>query len=68
MTGIDAKNVSKKKCLKFNGIEIFYSRTFDDKIKNKPFWYVNSLGLIEIAQYGASVSQLYNISVSDKIS
>ena len=67
MTGITGENVTSDKCFVVNEIKIHYARTFDDKIKGRPFWYKNSIGLVEFAQYNQSASELKEIKLGDKV-
>ncbi|MEM8845318.1 MAG: SAM-dependent chlorinase/fluorinase [Pseudomonadota bacterium] len=67
MTGIEAKDVSQQQSLKVNELDVSFARTFDNELKDKPFWYANSLGLIEVAQSKASVAELYQINIGDKV-
>ena len=59
MTGIRAERVDAGSSLAIMGRPLFRARTFSDLPSGVPFWYVNSLGLVEIAvNQGSAAEQL----------
>jgi S-adenosylmethionine hydrolase len=49
MTGIRAATLTQDQMLELNGRRIGMGRTFADMPPGTPFWYENSIGLVEIA-------------------
>lgn len=49
LTGIRAEGVNVDRQIAINGFSIGYARIFSDVDFGQPFWYENSIGLIEIA-------------------
>jgi len=49
ITGLRYGDELEGKILLVNGLRIPQARTFSDKPKGEPFWYRNSMGLVEIA-------------------
>jgi len=49
LTGIRAEGVNSDRKIAINGFTIGYARIFSDVDVGQPFWYENSIGLIEIA-------------------
>ena len=47
--------------------EMPYARVFYERERGELFWYVNSIGLVEIAANCASAAQLLNLKVGDAI-
>jgi S-adenosylmethionine hydrolase len=43
------------------------ARTFADVAEGQAFWYVNSIGLVELAANGCSVAQAFNIALGDRV-
>ena len=68
MTGIDSARVSVDIIFRINEIEFMFQKTFENSTKVQPFWYANSIGLVEFAQFSQSVAGLYNLKVGDKVS
>ena len=48
-SGIGADEIDEDALLSVAGFEVGYARTFSDAIRGEPFWYRNSIGLVEIA-------------------
>ena len=68
MTGINGAQVSANTVFRVNEAEFEFQKTFQNKGRDKPFWYVNSIGLIEFAHYGQSIAGLYHFNVGDRVS
>lgn len=49
------------------GQALAWQRTFSDVPKGQAFWYVNSVGLVEIAANRASAAQLLELKVGDPV-
>jgi S-adenosylmethionine hydrolase len=49
MSGIDAEAISDNTLFIVNGATLHYARTFSDVPEGQPFWYRNSIGLVEFA-------------------
>lgn len=49
MTGMRAGSIDQQSLLDIGGRVLAYASTFSDALPGSAFWYVNSLGLIEIA-------------------
>lgn len=49
MTGMRAGSIEQQRLLDVGGRVLAYASTFSDALPGNAFWYVNSLGLIEIA-------------------
>lgn len=67
MTGIDAKNVNKNRCVRVSGQAVEYAETFCRVPSGGLFWYPNSLGLVEIAANQGSAAELLSLALGDKI-
>ena len=68
MTGLHGARINKDASLVVKGNRINYTRVFAEAEKAQPFWYVNSIGLVEFAHYGQSVAGLYHFNVGDRVS
>jgi S-adenosylmethionine hydrolase len=66
VTGVRALNPSSR--LAVNGRPLPYARVFSDVPHAALFWYVNSLGLLEIAGNGISAAAELSISVGQQVS
>jgi hypothetical protein len=67
MTGIDAKNFNKNRCVRVSGRMVKYAETFCRVPAGGLFWYPNSLGLVEIAANQGSAAELLSLALGDKI-
>lgn len=67
MTGIDARNIDINQRIRVSGQLIGHAETFCRVPAGQPFWYANSLGLVEIAANGASAAALLALVLGDKI-
>lgn len=66
LTGVRAIKVTRDTRFIFGSRLITYARVFSDAIPGKPFWYGNSLGLVEFALSGDSAAQFMGASVGDQ--
>jgi S-adenosylmethionine hydrolase len=67
MSGIAGKNINKNNLVHAAGREIPYAETFCRAPSGQLFWYVNSLGLVEIAANGRSAAAMLPLALGDKI-
>jgi len=67
MTGIDLRNHRKIRHLVVGGRPVERARTFCDVPPGSPFWYENSLGLLELAVNGGSAARFFGLALGDKI-
>ena len=67
MTGLLGENLLKNSLVRVPGREIRYAETFCRVAPGELFWYVNSLGLAEIAAREASAADLLPLALGDKI-
>ncbi len=63
MTGIVAKDVADTGVLSINGQSLRYARTFSEVPQGSPFWYRNSLGLVELAVNRDSAASLLGLEL-----
>ncbi|NNF96372.1 MAG: SAM-dependent chlorinase/fluorinase [Halobacteria archaeon] len=63
MTGLHGARISKDAALMINGAQINYARVFAEAEKGKPFWYVNSNGLVEIAMNQADAARTLGLDI-----
>ncbi|TDX97946.1 SAM hydrolase/SAM-dependent halogenase family protein [Thiohalophilus thiocyanatoxydans] len=67
MTGIRSETLGTDQQLQIGDQMLEYTRTFSLAEKGRPFWYRNSVGLVELALYGDSVAERLNLCVGDKL-
>ena len=65
MTGVRAAGVDHNRCLALKDWIIEYAYTFSEAVPNKPFWYENSNGLVELALREGSVSKALDLTVGN---
>lgn len=66
-TGIRAELAAPEDHLKLGAHKLPHARTFAEAAKGHPFWYRNSVGLIEIAANRASAAQLLGLSIGERV-
>ncbi|TNG01357.1 MAG: hypothetical protein EP297_02500 [Gammaproteobacteria bacterium] len=66
-TGIRGECLNKNMVININGNQVTYAETFSQREKGELLWYVNSIGLVEIAVNQDSASQSFGIEVGTKI-
>jgi len=66
-TGLRAAGLPTARKLVARGREIGHARVFADVPHGAPFWYENSVGLVEIAVSGASAARALGLAVGDAI-
>jgi len=67
MSGISGENAHKNKVISVSGREIRYAETFCRVPQGELFWYVNSLGLVEIAANAGSAAAIVPLALGDRI-
>ncbi|MDX1571454.1 MAG: SAM-dependent chlorinase/fluorinase [Xanthomonadales bacterium] len=67
MTGIRAERVEVETSLAINGRPLFKARTFSDLPPGVPFWYENSLGLVEIAVNQGNATSLLGLEIGTPV-
>lgn len=67
MTGRSGDSVPKHLKIAVQGKELTYARVFFEREKEELFWYVNSIGLVEIAANCESAVRLLNLKVGDAV-
>ena len=65
VTGLRAARFSKSKTLKIGRRVLRYARNFEEAAS--PFWYANSMGLVEIAAPRASAARLLRLRVGSRV-
>jgi hypothetical protein len=65
-TGIRASNVPRDAVLSANGHRISYARVFGEATE-KPFWYENSHGLVEVAMDRVNAAQALGLSIGQPV-
>ena len=68
MTGLDAAALNPAGFLQVAGRRIGYRRTFCDAVPDEPFWYMNSLGLVEIAVNMGRADAVLGIGIGAPVS
>lgn len=66
-TGLRGKGLPEDRPLCLRRMQIPHARVFGEAESSKPFWYVNSLGLVEIAMPGASAAGMLGIRVGQEV-
>ena len=64
-SGIAADQVGNDALLSVAGVEIGYARTFSDVTRGEPFWYRNSIGLVEIAVNQGRADLLLGLAIGE---
>lgn len=67
VTGIRAQSMSQADLLSLGDTRVMNARTFSAVPGGAPFWYVNSMGLIEIAANQESVAQMLGLGVGSTV-
>lgn len=67
ISGISGENISKNSVVRVSGRELRYAETFCRVAQGQLFWYVNSLGLVEIAANGGSAAAMLPLALGDRI-
>jgi len=67
MTGIRGSQLSSRAVLRLDGSDIRYAKTFSEVGVGKPFWYRNSIGLVEIAVNRGRADRLLGLGIGSPI-
>ncbi|MBC8519088.1 MAG: SAM-dependent chlorinase/fluorinase [Gammaproteobacteria bacterium] len=68
ITGVRAGSLSGNDTVVINGVTVRNSATFSDRAIGEPFWYDNSVGLLEIAVNQGSARDRLDIEVGTAVS
>jgi hypothetical protein len=68
MSGLRAAELDTAAALEIGGRTVRYARTFGEAAAGAPFWYGNSIGLVEIAMPGASAAAALDAGPGSAIS
>lgn len=66
-TGLRGAQLSTERKLVWHRREIPHARVFGDAAAGQPFWYVNSLGLVEIAMPGMSAAAELGLRIGQPV-
>ena len=67
MTGLRADNLARERSIVAGGYRLRYARVFSEASEGVPFWYENSLGLVEIAANGENAALKLTLSLGQPI-
>ncbi len=68
VTGLRAEGVPPGSRLRAGARSLRHARVFEDAPRGAPFWYANSMGLVEIAARRASAARLLRLRVGSRVS
>jgi hypothetical protein len=67
MTGLRSANATRESVLESRSRKIRYARVFAEAEPGEPFWYANSLGLVEVALREGSAAAALGLRVGDPV-
>ena len=67
MTGLRGDGLDRSRVFEVCGVEVRYSEVFAHAPPGQPFWYVNSIGLVELAISQQSIADRLGLSVGQTI-
>jgi len=67
VTGRSGDSISIEHNVLIHGHAVGYGRVFSDNENGQLFWYVNSIGLVEIAANRDSAARILDLAVGDTI-
>ncbi|MDH3637051.1 MAG: SAM-dependent chlorinase/fluorinase [Gammaproteobacteria bacterium] len=67
MTGIPGANLEDNAWLDISGQRIAYSRTFCEAVPGVPFWFRNSLQLVEVAASQSRACDALDLKIGDRV-
>lgn len=68
ITGLTKTTLDSNRNILFSGQEIKYAETFSSKKQGEPFWYFNSMGLVEIAVNQRQANEYFGAKTGAPIS
>lgn len=67
MTGLRGENLGSTEYVTVASQTLSHARVFTDAPADRPFWFINSIGLVEIAWNQASAAQRLSLKVGDAV-
>lgn len=67
LTGLQADTLPDHAVIGIGECMLSYAQVFADAVPGKPFWYRNSIGLVEIAQNGRSARDALGLKLGDAV-
>lgn len=67
MTGLSARNLPVDAVLSVNGRHLTRAATFGDRSVGEPFWYANSIGLVELAVNGGCADVILGLTPGEPV-
>ena len=67
ITGVSGDDISINQTIQIKNQRLTFCRTFSEAKLHTPFWYVNSMGLVEIAVNQGNASSELQLSVDDEL-
>ena len=67
MTGLDGGSVADAAVIEAGRTPLTYARTFGERPKGAPFWYRNSVGLVEIAVSSANAAEHLGLAIGSPV-
>lgn len=66
-SGIPAAGVRQEALIECGSTHVHYARTYSDAKQGRPFWYANSIGLVEIAVNRGSAARLLGLKAGSRL-
>jgi S-adenosylmethionine hydrolase len=67
MSGVPAAALRPEATIEIGAVPIRYARTFSEAEPGRPFWYPNSIGLVEIALNQGNAARVLNLRVGSTL-
>jgi len=67
MTGLSARNLPVDAVLSVNGRHLTRAATVGDRSVGEPFWYANSIGLVELAVNGGCADVILGLTPGEPV-
>lgn len=68
ITGLRANQISERDQVKIGGRVLRYTRVFSEARPKEAFWYVNSIGLVEVAINCGNAARQLSLTIGDELS
>jgi len=68
ITGLTNATLTPPQKVLFQNLEIEYAKTFSSQTKGQPFWYFNSMGLVEVAVNQQRADEYFNAEIGTALS